>query len=90
MWSPANLKALLAVGDLGSIRFIPSGGISASNFEEWLDSGAFSVGMGSKLCGSDINFGSNTEEFNQARKKWMEEEKPSAQKVFDKIKQRYK
>lgn len=45
---PSYLRALLA--PFPDVRFIPTGGVSAVNVPDWLQAGAFAVGVGSELC----------------------------------------
>jgi 2-keto-3-deoxy-6-phosphogluconate aldolase len=52
--SPAILKDMLSIGKLGTLKIMPSGGISDQTAAAWLEAGAFTVSMGSKLVGNDI------------------------------------
>lgn len=45
--SPSYMKAIN--GPLPHVQMMPTGGINLSNFKEWLDMGAFAVGIGSDL-----------------------------------------
>ena len=47
-WSLEQLNSV-------SIPWIPVGGIDGQNVWRWLDAGAWCVGMGTNLCGSDLN-----------------------------------
>ena len=47
-WSLEQLSSI-------SIPWIPVGGIDDQNVWRWLDAGAWCVGMGTNLCGSDLN-----------------------------------
>ena len=44
-------------GPLPHVRMMPTGGINASNFLDWLDMGAFAVGVGSDLTNAYHNNG---------------------------------
>lgn len=46
-FDPTFIKAVN--GPLPHIRLMPTGGINSSNFTDWLDIGAFAVGVGSDL-----------------------------------------
>ncbi|HVU46491.1 MAG TPA: bifunctional 4-hydroxy-2-oxoglutarate aldolase/2-dehydro-3-deoxy-phosphogluconate aldolase, partial [Terracidiphilus sp.] len=46
-FSPASLRAILA--SLGSIRLIPTGGITAENAADYLAAGAWAFGVGSEI-----------------------------------------
>ena len=53
---PAYLRSLR--GPFPDTRFMPTGGVSASNLREWLDAGVIAVGAGSELCArADIEAG---------------------------------
>lgn len=45
---PSYLRALR--GPFPDLRFIPTGGIDASNLCQWREAGAFAIGAGSDLC----------------------------------------
>jgi 2-dehydro-3-deoxyphosphogluconate aldolase / (4S)-4-hydroxy-2-oxoglutarate aldolase len=45
---PALLRALR--GPYPSVRFMPTGGVSRENVQEWFAAGAFVVGAGSDIC----------------------------------------
>jgi 2-dehydro-3-deoxyphosphogluconate aldolase / (4S)-4-hydroxy-2-oxoglutarate aldolase len=45
---PSYLKALR--GPFPDVAFMPTGGVNAGNLGEWLDVGAFAVGVGGELC----------------------------------------
>jgi 2-dehydro-3-deoxyphosphogluconate aldolase / (4S)-4-hydroxy-2-oxoglutarate aldolase len=45
---PAYVKALR--GPFPDTPFMPTGGVSAANLQEWLDAGVIAVGAGSELC----------------------------------------
>jgi len=48
---PGYLKALR--GPFPHLRFVPTGGVSATNLGEWRAAGAYAVGAGSELCSAD-------------------------------------
>jgi 2-dehydro-3-deoxyphosphogluconate aldolase / (4S)-4-hydroxy-2-oxoglutarate aldolase len=53
---PAYVKALR--GPFPDVPFMPTGGVSAANLQEWLDAGVIAVGAGSELCSAgDIGGG---------------------------------
>lgn len=37
-------------GPFPDVRFMPTGGVSLSNLDDWFDAGAFAVGAGNDLC----------------------------------------
>jgi 2-dehydro-3-deoxyphosphogluconate aldolase/(4S)-4-hydroxy-2-oxoglutarate aldolase len=45
---PDHLRALR--GPFPDTRFLPTGGVSPASIPQWLDAGAFAVGVGSELC----------------------------------------
>lgn len=45
---PSHLKALRA--PLPGLTYMPTGGVSADNLDQWLAAGAFAVGAGGELC----------------------------------------
>jgi 2-dehydro-3-deoxyphosphogluconate aldolase/(4S)-4-hydroxy-2-oxoglutarate aldolase len=49
---PAYLRSILAV--MPGARIVPTGGIRLGDVPEWLDAGAFAVGVGSDLVSGDI------------------------------------
>lgn len=49
---PAGFAALL--GPFPSVRFVPTGGVDAARASEYLARGAWAVGVGSPLAGSDV------------------------------------
>ncbi len=75
----------MGVGPLGELRIMPSGGILPDNLNSWLDAGAFSVGMGSKLVGGDLRCGEKEREKNT--KSWKEEGRDKAKQLFDRVHQ---
>ncbi len=81
---------MLGVGSLGNIKIIPSGGITPENAAAWLDAGAFAVGMGSKLVGSDtkclpVACGGTEAALAAARHAWVTEGKAKAQVLLDQM-----
>jgi 2-keto-3-deoxy-6-phosphogluconate aldolase len=49
-WSPGELATV-------SIPWMPVGGVNDQSVWRWLDAGAWCVGMGAHLCGSDLDEG---------------------------------
>ena len=84
LWSASTLKALKAVGDFGSIRILPSGGITRQSAIEWLKAGAFAVGMGSCLTGKDIKISPSDDgrAMQQAADDWKNQGKKNARMAF--------
>ena len=86
LWNPSTLKALLAVGQLGNVLIIPSGGITAANAESWLDAGAFAIGMGSKLVGGDVRCApEDTENLTAAHDAWCSSGKAVAEEIVQRL-----
>eukprot|EP00039_Didymoeca_costata_P031320 m.34176 g.34176 ORF g.34176 m.34176 type:complete len:611 (+) comp8684_c0_seq1:108-1940(+) len=83
------LKSMLGVSPLRAMNIMPSGGVSPDNVEEWLDAGAFIVGMGSNLAGKDINYAYGTEEYTNANESWKNEGRAAATTLIEKIQKRY-
>lgn len=84
LWSPSVLKALLAVGDLAAVKVLVSGGVSPANWQTWIINGAFGVGMGTELAGSDIKVQDATSRvFAEAHTRWREKDRAVAQAIFD-------
>ena len=89
LWNPSTLKALLAVGKLGKVLIIPSGGITPENAESWLDAGAFAVGMGSKLVGGDVRcIPEKAEELSAAADAWKSSGRAVAEEVIQRLTKR--
>lgn len=84
LWNPGALKDLRRIGDFGSIRLCPSGGISCSNAEAWLAAGACAVGMGGSLTGKDIATDPNdAEAMKAAETDWASSAQPAAAKLAE-------
>jgi len=87
--SPSILKSMLDVTPLGdNLNIMPSGGVTPTNLDAWLDAGAVVVGMGSNLAGKDIAFLEGTPEFAAAQKDWEEKGKAIAEELFVKVAKR--
>jgi len=56
---PSFIKALL--GPFPEMKAVPTGGVSLDNIEEWLNAGAFAVGVGSSLTKGNVK--ENAEKF---------------------------
>ncbi len=65
---PDFIKSALA--PLPQIKFMPSGGVSISNMEEWFDKGAYAVSVGSELY-SGITF-DNVESIKDRAKNYLD------------------
>ena len=48
------LRQLRAIEGFKHLKLLPSGGITPENAKDWLNAGAFGVGLGSNLCGGDL------------------------------------
>ncbi|MDE0708626.1 MAG: bifunctional 4-hydroxy-2-oxoglutarate aldolase/2-dehydro-3-deoxy-phosphogluconate aldolase [Candidatus Poseidoniales archaeon] len=59
-----------------SVPWMPVGGVDAQSVWQWLDAGAWCVGMGANLCGSDLN---NEDEDSTT---WAESEEQVARGIF--------
>jgi len=53
-WTPTMLRQFRAIGSFHQLKLLPSGGITPENAKDWLNAGAFCVGLGSNLCGGDL------------------------------------
>lgn len=84
LWNPKTLKALLDVGEFGDINIIPSGGITPQTAKEWLEAGAFAVGMGSNLAGRDVKCpASDPVALKAAQEHWQSTGKMAAQRIIE-------
>lgn len=63
---PAYVKSLL--GPFPTISFVPTGGVSIENIEEWFAAGVLAVGVGSALAPADLRGKDRDEVADQARK----------------------
>ena len=83
LWTPNKFKSLRGIGEFGIMNLIPSGGISPETAKNWLDAGAFAVGMGSNLVGKDVRVDPNdTETLHNSAIAWNREGRPRATKLF--------
>ena len=64
------------------IPYMPVGGVNEENLWDWLDSGAWCVGMGTHLCGSDLS-DSDSRNFE-----WMQSEQQRARDMFMELQRR--
>tara|TARA_B100001996_G_scaffold348437_1_gene306592 strand:- start:887 stop:1600 length:714 start_codon:yes stop_codon:yes gene_type:complete len=60
--------------------WIPVGGVNQYNIDEWLENGAFCVGMGTHLCGSDLDCDGEDD--------WGQEEAQVARGIFKELQRR--
>jgi Entner-Doudoroff aldolase len=65
-----------------TIPWIPVGGVNSQNIWQWLDAGAWCVGMGSNLCGSDLN------ENGEYCTSWVDSEEQVARGIFKELQHR--
>jgi len=65
-----------------SLPLMPVGGIDSENMWGWLDAGAWCVGMGSNLCGSDLS------DDEQESTTWVESEQQTARDIFMELQHR--
>jgi 2-keto-3-deoxy-6-phosphogluconate aldolase len=87
--SPSILKSMLDVTPLGdNLNIMPSGGVTPTNLDAWLDAGAVVVGMGSNLAGKDIALKEGTPEFTAAQKDWEDKGKAVAEELFVRVAKR--
>ena len=90
LWQPNVLKAMLGTGELGDIKICPSGGISPETAPDWLNAGAFCVGMGSHLTGKDVKIDRNcanyAELLGKATEHWEQVGKGNALKCLLELK----
>lgn len=64
------------------IPWIPVGGVDQNSIWPWLESGAWCVGMGSNLCGSDLKQGGTDSN------DWVEDEAQRARDIFMELQRR--
>ena len=90
MWKPKVLKSMLGTGELGNIKICPSGGITPETAADWLDAGAFCVGMGTNLTGKDVKISKDVENFENklqiATNHWKTEGKSAAMACIQMLK----
>lgn len=65
-----------------TIPLMPVGGIDSQNVWQWLDAGAWCVGIGSNLCGSDLN---DDGEYSTS---WGDSEEQVARGMFKELQRR--
>lgn len=73
-WSPEDVASV-------STPWIPVGGVNEASVWPWIDAGAWCVGMGAHLCGSDLDEGANYEG-------WLENEEHRARGIFMELQRR--
>jgi Entner-Doudoroff aldolase len=73
-----NAKQLVDV----KIPYMPVGGVNQENLWDWLDSGAWCVGMGTHLCGSDLS------DSDSRDLEWMQSEQQRARDMFMELQRR--
>ena len=74
-WTPEQLASV-------SLPWMPVGGVDAQSVWQWLDNGAWCVGMGANLCGSDLS-----DEGNESST-WPESEEQTARDIFMELQRR--
>ena len=74
-WTPEQLASV-------SLPWMPVGGVDTQSVWQWLDNGAWCVGMGSNLCGSDLS-----DEENESST-WPESEEQTARDIFMELQRR--
>ena len=74
-WSPEQLMTAIS-------PWMPVGGVDEESLWKWLDAGAWCVGMGTNLCGSDLN------ETNGENEEWGESEEQRARGIFMELQRR--
>ena len=76
---------MLSVTPLASLHIMPSGGVSPSNANEWLDAGAAVVGMGSNLVGKDLGTTPGTPAHAAAVEEWKTTGRRGAITLLEKL-----
>ena len=71
-WSSEELSGF-------NIPWMPVGGVDAEDLWNWLNAGAWCVGMGTHLCGSDLNGGEEV---------WTQDEQQRARGIFMELQRR--
>jgi len=74
-WSPDQLTSVV-------VPWMPVGGVDAQSVWQWLDAGAWCVGMGANLCGSDLN------DEDEDSTTWAESEEQVARGIFMELQRR--
>ena len=86
LWTPNKFKSLRGIGEFGNMNLIPSGGISPETAKNWLDAGAFAVGMGSNLVGRDVRTDPHdTEALHNNTTQWTRDGRKRAEKLFQNL-----
>jgi 2-dehydro-3-deoxyphosphogluconate aldolase/(4S)-4-hydroxy-2-oxoglutarate aldolase len=67
---PAYLKALRA--PFPDVRFVPTGGVSLANLDEWFDAGAVAVGAGGRLAPARIENAAHREQVVAIARQFMD------------------
>ncbi len=75
-WTPEQLDDV-------SIPWIPVGGIDHQSIWPWLDAGAWCVGMGANLCGSDLDQEGND------NLDWIQNQEQQARDIFMELQRRH-
>ena len=73
-WSPEEMASVTS-------PWMPVGGVNEVSVWSWIDAGAWCVGMGTHLCGSDLNEGAMNEG-------WLENEEYRARGIFMELQRR--
>ena len=74
-WTPEQLSSV-------TLPWMPVGGVDEQSVWTWLDTGAWCVGMGSNLCGSDLN------DSDDPNNTWAEYEEQKARDIFMELQRR--
>ena len=74
-WTPEQLASV-------SLPWMPVGGVDTQSVWQWLDNGAWCVGMGSNLCGSDLS------DEGAESSTWAESEEQTARDIFMELQRR--
>ena len=74
-WTPEQLSSVI-------LPWMPVGGVDEQGVWTWLDAGAWCVGMGSNLCGSDLSVP------DDKAKTWAESEEQVARGIFMELQRR--
>ena len=74
-WNPEHIPKQ-------TIPWMPVGGVNSQNIWQWLDAGAWCVGMGSNLCGSDLN------DDSKDSTSWVDSEEQVARGMFKELQRR--
>jgi len=88
IWNSAALKEVLNVGPFGELNVIATGGITPEKYMEWIAAGAVAVGMGSRLCGTDLKFSSKDPQFEMEHNLWVNTGRMVAKTLFETLKEK--